>query len=348
MTNLVFEQWMRSTISITAITAIFWGISPFLSEKYSARTLYWVWKIILLGWLIPIRPVWLRVHAVVVGTETNHGANVWIGWGFPVVWGLGAIVIAGRSAFCQIRFSKFLHRWRGPAGEQWQMLLENEKKVVDIHRQIDLYSCEKLENPILMGWIRPTIYIPAKSYSPQQSRLILCHEWTHYKRGDSWWKLIKLMVLVMHWFNPAAWIMAHQLEWYCELSCDENVLRHGDDAERRCYGKLLLSSSLRQSRQIPPLSSTLTRGGENMKKRLTRLLDSQSKRNGKWIPSLILLLVLATGGIQVLAVEQQTDQELVVYFNSDGEEFVEVGNSDVTGLPEEAIHLLVVLQNLDK
>ena len=53
---------------------------------------------------------------------------------------------------------------------------------------------------------------------------VLAHEYVHIRRFDSIRKLVLIVVLCVHWFNPLVWVMYILANRDIELSCDEAVV----------------------------------------------------------------------------------------------------------------------------
>ena len=61
-------------------------------------------------------------------------------------------------------------------------------------------------------------------------REIIMHEAAHIRRGHSWDVLFADIVVIMHWFNPLAWVMKDMLKDIHEYEADSAVLAAGVDA----------------------------------------------------------------------------------------------------------------------
>ena len=46
-----------------------------------------------------------------------------------------------------------------------------------------------------------------RHFSAERLQDILEHEAVHLRRLDSLWKLAGILVVILHWFNPLAWLM---------------------------------------------------------------------------------------------------------------------------------------------
>lgn len=135
----------------------------------------------------------------------------------------------------------------------------------------NLYACEKLEFPFVLGVLRPRIYLPF-SLSQQERSCVVAHERAHIRRGDHWWKPLGFLVLAVHWFNPVVWLGYVLFCRDLELACDERVIRAMSREERADYSQALLTYSTgRKSGVIAPLAF----GEVGVQKRIREVLFHQ-------------------------------------------------------------------------
>ncbi len=110
----------------------------------------------------------------------------------------------------------------------------------------NVYISEKVTSPALYGVLKPRIIFPAK-YRENELKYILMHERTHARRGDNLVRLLALVTVCVHWFNPLAWLFLKLLFADLELACDEAVLRKCNPEQRKEYAHTLLSAVERTS-----------------------------------------------------------------------------------------------------
>ena len=65
---------------------------------------------------------------------------------------------------------------------------------------------DKVKTPAVYGIIKPKIILPTE-YDANKLNFILMHEKAHIKRKDNFIRLLALIVVCFHWFNPFAWLM---------------------------------------------------------------------------------------------------------------------------------------------
>lgn len=125
-----------------------------------------------------------------------------------------------------------------------------------------------------LGALRPIIFLQ-KKYAEGELYWILKHELTHIARRDLLFKMLMELASCFHWFNPLIYLLERKLEFVCEASCDERVLKGCTDKERNAYIKLLDDNKNDKRLEIP-FCSALKNGDENINERI-RLLEEKRK-----------------------------------------------------------------------
>lgn len=110
----------------------------------------------------------------------------------------------------------------------------------------NVYISEKVTSPALYGVFRPRIILPRK-YQECELKYILMHERAHARRGDNIVRLLALVTVCVHWFNPLAWLFLKLLFADLELACDEAVLKKCNAEQRKEYAHTILSAVERTS-----------------------------------------------------------------------------------------------------
>ena len=115
------------------------------------------------------------------------------------------------------------------------------KKKVAASRKINgnVYVCDEVVTPFILGVLRPRIYLPT-GISDETMECILEHEKAHLKRLDYVWKPLGFVILAVYWFNPLCWVAYVFLCKDIELACDEKVTRDKDKEWKAAYCQALL------------------------------------------------------------------------------------------------------------
>ncbi len=107
----------------------------------------------------------------------------------------------------------------------------------------NIWFCDHIDTPFIMGIIRPRIYIPS-SMDEKQMEYVIAHEKVHLKRRDNVWKPFATILLSVYWFNPFMWVAYVMFCRDIEFACDERVIGKMDEADVRKYMKTLVSCSI--------------------------------------------------------------------------------------------------------
>ena len=151
---------------------------------------------------------------------------------------------------------------------------------------------------MLVGILHPRVVLPRPAYVKNGMEPELCgilrHELTHHSRHDLIYKWAVAFVVGLHWFNPAVYLMRHEINAACELSCDEAVIETMSVSERKAYGNTLLA--LASKRRLPPdvAATTLSEGKRQLKERLINIMNY--KKTTRAAAALMAVLALALTG----------------------------------------------------
>lgn len=232
-----------------------------------------------------------------------------------VIWAVAAVILLCVNGW---KLSSFARRLRGA-------------------RQISpgVYETDRIEVPLVMGYLHPRIYLPA--FLRQEERgYILLHEQIHLRRRDYLIKPAAFAVTLLHWFNPVVWLAYHLLSEDMERACDEAVLRRMGSGIRKKYSMSLLNLSVGQSIHSLP---TVAFGERGIQYRVMNILHYK-KAGGLTLALLVLLFGAVACGTFAQPVEvtetpqeEQTSQEDL----SNDALYQEVGvsTSDVTAFFEQ-------------
>ena len=101
----------------------------------------------------------------------------------------------------------------------------------------NIYVCDEVASPFILGIVRPRIYLPSALDEAQRGS-VLSHERAHLARRDHWWKPLGFALLAVYWFNPLLWLAYTLLCRDIELACDERVLRGMDAGQIKDYSSV--------------------------------------------------------------------------------------------------------------
>ena len=85
----------------------------------------------------------------------------------------------------------------------------------------NVYFCDHIGFPFILGVFRPRIYLPS-NLDEEETRHVIAHERAHLQRKDHLWKPIGFLLLAIYWFNPLLWLayilLCRDIEAACEAA----------------------------------------------------------------------------------------------------------------------------------
>lgn len=164
---------------------------------------------------------------------------------------------------------------------------------VSLCQQNNVYLCDTIDTPFILGLIKPRIYLPSRMAETQMP-LVIAHEKAHLRRGDHLWKPLGFALLAVYWFNPLAWIAYILLCRDIELACDERVTKDLKQEEKQAYSEtLLVCSTTRSTITACPLAF----GEGSVKGRIKSIMSY--KKPTFWL-IIATIVVCATVGVVFL------------------------------------------------
>ena len=185
------------------------------------------------------------------------------------LWLLGALVMLGYTAV--------------------SYLMLRRKLATAVRLKNNIYQCENVDSPFVLGMVRPRIYLPFRMDGKNLNHVI-AHEEAHIRRKDHWWKPLGFVLLAIHWFNPLMWVGYILLCRDIELACDEKVIREMDNETKADYMQALVSCSVnRRSIAACPLAF----GEVGVKERVKTMMNYKKPAFWIVIAAVALCIVVA-------------------------------------------------------
>jgi len=146
---------------------------------------------------------------------------------------------------------------------------------------IRLYQSPDVQSPVVVGIIQPRIILPSE-IDRQSLEYALLHEMAHVQRKDNFWKMISLLAVCLHWFNPLVWLSFYLADQDREMACDARALKGLAREERKQYAESLVGLAAKQQAMLTAF------GGTAVNRRIVSIV------NYKRVP---LLMAVATTAI---------------------------------------------------
>lgn len=184
----------------------------------------------------------------------------------------------------------------------------------------NIYLCDAISSPFILGVVKPHIYLPS-GLDEVQRQNVLSHEQAHLARRDHWWKPLGFALLAVYWFNPVLWLAYALLCRDIELACDERVIRTMDESAVKTYSTVLLACSMPRKAVI---TSPLAFGEVGVKERVKNALHY--KKPAFWVVAASVTVCIVVAVCFLTNPPTDTDAAGLVGFHRE-----QVTYADVTG-----------------
>lgn len=195
------------------------------------------------------------------------------------IWIGGMVLVALWMIIANAAFARRLHkgrkeyvlecddlpwseRLRGPKDDKKGGKLQSTK----------IYTIDRLASPCLYGMpFGEAVYLTTDiAEDKDRLRHVLTHEMCHKRHGDSFWSILRSILLIIYWMNPLVWAAAVLSKRDCELACDEEALLMLGEEERISYGETLISIITNKGKlsDFACTATTMTGSSKSVKERI--------------------------------------------------------------------------------
>ena len=174
----------------------------------------------------------------------------------------------------------------------------NEMKIT---RNIPVYSTAFLKSPIIVGFLKPCIYLPIhliSDYHESDMRYMLLHELQHYRHKDAIANYLMNFAGVLYWFNPFVWFALREMRNDREVACDTSVLKMLEEDDYEDYGNTLINFIEKVSFSPFPFAANLSGNMKQIKRRIINIASYEKPtfyKKLKGMTAFILTTVLIMG-----------------------------------------------------
>ena len=315
--NEFIKILLSLSVSGALLLLLILGLKPLYKSRFSKRWQYYIWIIVALRFLLPFTPdttivgsLFEKPGTTVITNEIPTSPNVpapantdnsktepiqadrdiaaamrepfnrYVCLFF--IWSVFALVLFVRKITIYQGFIQYIKAGSTEVSDIKTLnLLSDCEEKLNIKTRVELSRNPLIASPIMIGFFRARIVLPACELDDKELSYIFVHELIHYKQRDMFYKWLIQIVVCAHWFNPFVYLLEKEVNKSCELSCDEKVISILDDKARREYGDTLISFLQSNNLYKSSLASvTLTEGAEQLKERLGAIMKFKKKSKG--------------------------------------------------------------------
>ena len=187
---------------------------------------------------------WLNDFTLSISNQTpSIAGTILLG-----IWLAGILVMVVLTARSSLRLQNIRQSALPLQNPAIRRLYRHCLKELHIRKEIPIYSTAFLQSPVIIGFLRPHIYLPIhiiSDYSKidtdkfcqascgsspsgmnglHQIRYMLLHELQHYRHKDALAGYLMTLTGILYWFNPMVWIALKEMRNDREIACDTSVL----------------------------------------------------------------------------------------------------------------------------
>jgi beta-lactamase regulating signal transducer with metallopeptidase domain len=189
----------------------------------------------------------------------------------PIGWMAGVLLFSARLLGGWYWLIFAVKAKAAPAPSEWQWRMDGLSRLLGPARRARLLVSSKIASPLVMGWIKPIVLIPASALlhlAPETLEAALAHELAHIRRHDYLVNFFQSIVEALFFYHPAAWWLSGQIRELREHCCD-------DMAAAQCGGSIPYATALAdleslRAEALPKLAPAAK--GASLMKRIQRLL----------------------------------------------------------------------------
>ena len=166
---------------------------------------------------------------------------------FGYIYMAGVLIMMFRS-YVSLAYVRGLRKSGTVPAHGWQRRFMEISKSLGIKRSVDFLESTRVKAPLLVGYLKPAVIIPAgmvTNLPVSQIETILLHELYHLKRKDYLVNLMQLFIEGLLFYHPVVWIISESIRNEREHCCDDCVLNTTDNPIS--YAKALIHLAEQQN-----------------------------------------------------------------------------------------------------
>jgi beta-lactamase regulating signal transducer with metallopeptidase domain len=228
------NRWMsaRGRYALGCVSLIFMALAPALTYGFLASD-SWRWAVSAAspspaqvasgGSMVPLAP-WYSL-----GLHNLERALPWL----VIAWFLGVVILLFRLVRGTFSAAHLRSRGTRPAPHLWIESFQRIAARLAVVRPVRLLISSVVEVPVVIGWFRPLVLLPAAALAgmPQEHiEALLAHELAHIRRHDYLVNVLQRVVEAVLFYHPAVWWVSGQIRRERELCCDDLAVAASGDA----------------------------------------------------------------------------------------------------------------------
>jgi hypothetical protein len=197
-----------------------------------------------------------------------------------------------------------------PLPVRLQPLVDGVASRLGMSGAIDVRITATQAGPVVVGLIRPRIYLPEvllERMQTSQLEAMLAHEMAHIRRRDTWVAVAQFAAQTIWWFHPVVWWMNRSMVRERERCCDEAAVA-SLGGRRKEYARCLVDVLETRGRLEPLWGYPAVRPAELTRQRMEEIMKRKNMIHTQaprwcWLVALLTAILVLPGGASKLAAE---------------------------------------------
>lgn len=259
-------------------------------KKFSYRLGWNLVFLSLAGYLIPFQVVkYLMPTDVLIRTDalanisyyinfddkeaiSYHGISLWMSDWILMIGLCWLFLISGFSVYEIIKYHRLTRKLKKITEKRTCFL----SGIGDVEYRIS----PLIGSPYTIGFLKPFIVAPESLENSRLSEMILRHEYSHLCCHDSAVKLLCLLAICLHFYNPLTLLTLLLYTSFSENIADQAATEGFTTEEKKAYAVALVNLSAR-NRQVPVVWKNNLLGAKHTMKRRVEFIMMKNRKASK-------------------------------------------------------------------
>ena len=221
------------------------------------------------------------------GAISYHGISLWMSDWILMIGLCWLFLISGFSVYEIIKYHRLTRKLKKITEKRTCFL----PGIGDVEYRIS----PLIGSPYTIGFLKPFIVAPESLEDSRLSEMILRHEYSHLRRHDSAVKLLCLLAICLHFYNPLTLLTLLLYTSFSENIADQAATEGFTTEEKKAYAVALVNLSAR-NRQVPVVwKNNLLGAKHTMKRRVEFIMRKNRKASKIGTAAAILASVFLSG-----------------------------------------------------
>lgn len=206
------------------------------------------------------------------GSISYHGISLWMSDWILMIGLCWLLFISGFSIYEIIKYHRLTRKLKKITEKRTCFL----PGIGDVEYRIS----PLIGSPYTIGFLKPFIVAPESLEDSRLSEMILRHEYSHLCCHDSAVKLLCLLAICLHFYNPLTLLTLLLYTSFSENIADQAATEGFTTEEKKAYAVALVNLSAR-NRQVPVVWKNNLLGAKHTMKRRVEFIMMKNKKASK-------------------------------------------------------------------